>query len=158
MRDEVHEQCNSEYERDNGYYRYQGQGEPKDTSVAGRRHGQRPTRGHSGSPHDPIPRERCYVRSLHVPPLYSLRGHSQTARACVDRDSTRGSTIYWPDDLRSSLALAAHEEGRTEADLIREGLCGFHSREREPRLPLFASGQPDRAADTEEILAGFGER
>jgi hypothetical protein len=71
----------------------------------------------------------------------------------------RRTTIYLPDSLKSALARAAHEEGRTEADLIREGVEQLlHSREREPRLPLFASGQPDLAARSEELLAGFGER
>lgn len=71
----------------------------------------------------------------------------------------RRTTIYLPDNLKSELTRAAHEEGRTEADLIREGLaCLLHSREPEPRLPLFASGQPTLAAHTEEFLAGFGER
>lgn len=71
----------------------------------------------------------------------------------------RRTTIYLPDNLKSELARAAHEEGRTEADLIREGVERLlHSREPEPRLPLFASGQPDLAAHSEELLAGFGER
>ncbi len=34
----------------------------------------------------------------------------------------RRTTIYLPEDLKSSLARAAQEEGRTEADLIRENL------------------------------------
>jgi CopG-like RHH_1 or ribbon-helix-helix domain, RHH_5 len=69
------------------------------------------------------------------------------------------TTIYLPDNLKTELARAAREEGRTEADLIREGVERLlSSREPEPRLPLFASGQPDLAARHEELLAGFGER
>jgi hypothetical protein len=32
------------------------------------------------------------------------------------------TTIYLPDALKAELARAAAEEGRTEADLIREGV------------------------------------
>ncbi len=68
------------------------------------------------------------------------------------------TTIYLPEDLKSSLARAAHEEGRTEADLIREGLETFlRSRHAEPRLPLFTSGKTDLAENVDELLAGFGD-
>lgn len=71
----------------------------------------------------------------------------------------RRTTIYLPDDLKRSLARAAREEHRTEADLIREGVnLLLRSREPEPRMPLFASGQPDLAEKVEELLAGFGDR
>jgi len=70
----------------------------------------------------------------------------------------RRTTIYLPDSLKSDLERAAREDGRTEADLIREGVERLlHSRAPEPRLPLFASGQPDLAERSEELLAGFGE-
>jgi hypothetical protein len=69
------------------------------------------------------------------------------------------TTIYLPDDLKAELTRAAHEEGRTEADLVREGLERLlHAREPEPRLPLFASGKPDLAGNVDKLLAGFGER
>lgn len=69
------------------------------------------------------------------------------------------TTIYLPDQLKSTLARAAQEEHRTEADLIREGIeLLLRSRQPEPRVPLFASGQPDLAEKAEELLAGFGER
>ena len=68
------------------------------------------------------------------------------------------TTIYLPEDLKSSLARAAHEAGRTEADLIREGVERLlQSRHAEPRLPLFTSGRPDLAEKVDELLAGFGE-
>lgn len=71
----------------------------------------------------------------------------------------RRTTIYLPDGLKSTLARTAKEEHRTEADLIREGVeLLLRCRQPEPRLPLFASGQPDLAEKTEELLAGFGER
>ena len=68
------------------------------------------------------------------------------------------TTIYLPEDLKSSLARAAHEAGRTEADLIREGVERLlQSRHAQPRLPLFTSGRPDLAEKVDELLAGFGE-
>jgi metal-responsive CopG/Arc/MetJ family transcriptional regulator len=71
----------------------------------------------------------------------------------------RRTTIYLPDDLKTELTRAAHEEGRTEADLVREGVERLlRAREPEPRLPLFASGIFDLAENVEELLAGFGER
>lgn len=69
------------------------------------------------------------------------------------------TTIYLPDSLKAALARAAQEEGRTEADLIREGVERLlQLRRAEPRLPLFASGQPGLAEHVDEMLAGFGER
>jgi len=68
------------------------------------------------------------------------------------------TTIYLPEDLKSSLARAAHEAGRTEADMIREGVERLlQSRHTEPRLPLFKSGKADLAEKVDELLAGFGE-
>jgi CopG-like RHH_1 or ribbon-helix-helix domain, RHH_5 len=68
------------------------------------------------------------------------------------------TTIYLPEDLKGSLARAAHEDGRTEADLIREGIETFlRSRRPEPRVPLFTSGKPDLAENVDKLLAGFGE-
>lgn len=68
------------------------------------------------------------------------------------------STIYLPEDLKSSLARAAKEEGRTEADLIREGVERLlASRHPEPRVPLFRSGKAGLAENVDELLAGFGE-
>ncbi len=69
------------------------------------------------------------------------------------------TTIYLPDSLKGALARAAQEEGRSEADLIREGVERLlEGRRAEPWLPLFASGQPDLAERVDESLAGFGER
>ena len=72
----------------------------------------------------------------------------------------RKTTVYLPDRLKSDLARTAAEAGRSEADLIREGIELVTSRARgaEPRLPLFASGDPDLAERVDEHLAGFGER
>jgi hypothetical protein len=70
------------------------------------------------------------------------------------------TTVYLPDDLKRALRRAARASGRSEADLIREGIglvSGAH-RIAEPRLPLFESGQPDLAEGVDEALSGFGDR
>lgn len=70
------------------------------------------------------------------------------------------TTVYLPDELKRALRRAARASGRSEADLIREGIgtvVGTH-RIAEPRLPLFESDQPDLADRVDENLAGFGER
>jgi hypothetical protein len=72
----------------------------------------------------------------------------------------RKTTVYVPDRLKSQLARAAEESGRSEADLIREGieLVSGQLAGAEPHLPLFASGDPELAERVDEHLAGFGER
>jgi Arc/MetJ-type ribon-helix-helix transcriptional regulator len=71
----------------------------------------------------------------------------------------RRTTIYLPESLKRTLARAAHDEGRTEADLIREGLERLlESRHAKPKLPLFKSGKPDLAENVDRDLDGFGER
>ncbi|HEX2765661.1 MAG TPA: ribbon-helix-helix protein, CopG family [Candidatus Limnocylindria bacterium] len=70
------------------------------------------------------------------------------------------TTVYLPDDLKRALRRAARATGRSEADLIREGVglvTGSH-RIAEPTLPLFESGQPDLAEQVDEALRGFGDR
>jgi hypothetical protein len=70
------------------------------------------------------------------------------------------TTVYLPADLKRELRRASRASGRSEAELIREGIglvTGAH-RMAEPRLPLFESGQPDLAERVDEALTGFGER
>lgn len=70
------------------------------------------------------------------------------------------TTVYLPDDLKTALRRTARATGRSEADLIREGIgvvTGAHG-VAEARLPLFESGQPDLAERSDELLAGFGDR
>jgi hypothetical protein len=70
------------------------------------------------------------------------------------------TTVYLPEDLKRALRRTAQASGRSEAELIREGVglvVGTH-RVAEARLPLFESGQPDLAERVEELLTGFGER
>jgi hypothetical protein len=69
------------------------------------------------------------------------------------------TTVYLPDDLKGALRRAARAAGRSEAELIREGIAlvtGAH-RVAEPRLPLFESGQADLAERADDALTGFGE-
>jgi ribbon-helix-helix CopG family protein len=70
------------------------------------------------------------------------------------------TTVYLTDDLKRALRRAARSTGRSEADLIREGIglvTGTH-RIAEPRLPLFESGHADLAERVDELLDGFGQR
>jgi Arc/MetJ-type ribon-helix-helix transcriptional regulator len=72
----------------------------------------------------------------------------------------RKTTVYLPEPLKEQLAHAAAVSGRSEADLIRDGirLVSAEAGAVAPRVPLFDSGQPDLAERTDELLAGFGER
>ncbi|MGH2446130.1 MAG: ribbon-helix-helix protein, CopG family [Candidatus Limnocylindria bacterium] len=70
------------------------------------------------------------------------------------------TTVYLPEELKRALRRTASATGRSEADLIREGVglvTGTH-RVAEPRIPLFESGEPDLAERVDEALSGFGER
>ena len=70
------------------------------------------------------------------------------------------TTVYLSGDLKGALRRTARSTGRSEADLIREGIglvTGTH-RIADPRLPLFESGQPDLAERLDDALEGFGER
>lgn len=70
------------------------------------------------------------------------------------------TTVYLPEDLKDALRRTARATGRSEAELIREGVglvTGSH-RIAEPRLPLFESGDPTLAERVDEALHGFGER
>jgi Ribbon-helix-helix protein, copG family len=70
------------------------------------------------------------------------------------------TTVYLPQDLKLALERVARVEGRSEAQLIREGVQQVvtrHSPQR-PRIPLFESGDPTLAEHVDEHLDGFGER
>jgi hypothetical protein len=70
------------------------------------------------------------------------------------------TTVYLTTAQKRALTRAAAIEGRSEAELIREGIDTVTSKHRvtEPTLPLFESGLPDLATRAEEYLKGFGER
>jgi hypothetical protein len=70
------------------------------------------------------------------------------------------TTVYLPDELSRELKRAAAESGRSEAELIREGVATVVERELtpRPRIPLFNSGDPTLAERVDELLAeGFGQ-
>ena len=70
------------------------------------------------------------------------------------------TTVYLTTQQKGALARAASAEGRSEADLIREGIDAVTARHRiaEPTVPLFDSGLTDLAERADEYLDGFGER
>jgi hypothetical protein len=69
------------------------------------------------------------------------------------------TTLYLPDDLKLSLRRAARNRSCSEAEVIREAIRRFGNQEVvKPRLPLFASDQPDLAERVDELLGGLGER
>lgn len=70
----------------------------------------------------------------------------------------RKTTVYLPDSLKAQLGRAAAASGRSEADLIREGIEMVSAAPAAPRLPLFASGDPELAERVDDHLGGFGER
>jgi Ribbon-helix-helix protein, copG family len=70
------------------------------------------------------------------------------------------TTVYLTSGQKRALERAARASGRSEAELIREGveLATARHQAAEPRLPLFESGHPDLAERVDEALEGFGER
>jgi hypothetical protein len=68
------------------------------------------------------------------------------------------TTVYVTTEQKRALERAAREAGRSEADLIREGIETVTSRIAEPVLPLLESGVPDLAERVDDALAGFGQR
>lgn len=69
------------------------------------------------------------------------------------------TTVYLPTELKLALERVAKLEGRSEADLIREGIAAVTQRHvvREPTLPLFRSETGDLASRVDELMKGFGE-
>ena len=73
----------------------------------------------------------------------------------------RKTTVYLPDDVKESLEQMATDEGRSEADIIREAIrATVLTRKRpRPRLPLTAQGlgDPSAAERVDSLLEGFGQ-
>lgn len=70
------------------------------------------------------------------------------------------TTVYLPESLKLDLERTARVAGRSEADLIREGVrhvVSVYDAPR-PRIPLFRSQDPTLAERVDEHLKGFGER
>jgi hypothetical protein len=71
------------------------------------------------------------------------------------------TTVYLPEELKAELKRAAAESGRSEADLIREGIRLAVTRHipPAPRSGIFASGDPCLSERVDELLGeGFGRR
>lgn len=70
------------------------------------------------------------------------------------------TTVYLTTAQRRALARTARVTGRSEAELIREGVEAVTAAHRvaEPTIPLFDSGQGNLAERADELLEGFGER
>lgn len=70
------------------------------------------------------------------------------------------TTVYLTSEQKRALQRAARAEGRSEAELIREGISVVTARHRaaEPTLPLFDSHDPTLAERADELLDGFGQR
>jgi hypothetical protein len=70
------------------------------------------------------------------------------------------TTVYLTTEQKHALTRAAKASGRSEAELIRDGIETVTSRHgaAEPTLPLFESGQADLADRVDDLLDGFGER
>jgi hypothetical protein len=70
------------------------------------------------------------------------------------------TTVYLTSGQKRALARASRIEGRSEADLIREGIDSITGRHRvaEPTIPLFESGISDLAERVDEYMDGFGKR
>jgi hypothetical protein len=68
------------------------------------------------------------------------------------------TTVYLPDDLKAALARAAVETGKSEAELIREGVQHVVRQcPPPPSFGIFNSGIPDLGSRVDEFLAkGFG--
>lgn len=70
------------------------------------------------------------------------------------------TTVYLPEELKDELARTSSRTGRSEAELIREGVRTIVEAERAvgPRIPLFTSSDGSIAERAEEYLRGFGDR
>jgi len=68
------------------------------------------------------------------------------------------TSVYPSAEPKAALKRAARATGRSEAELIREGIALVTaSVERPaPRVPLVASGDPRLAERVDEFLRGFG--
>lgn len=68
------------------------------------------------------------------------------------------TTVYLPDDLKAALARTAADTGRSEADLIREGVrLAVAQHTPSPTIPIFVSDDPHFAEQVDDHLVGFGE-
>lgn len=69
------------------------------------------------------------------------------------------AVVRIPDELQEDLERVAREEGRSEEDLILEGVRRIVEvpSPPAPRIPLFRSADPTLAERVDELLQGFGK-
>ena len=73
----------------------------------------------------------------------------------VSRMVMQKTTVYLPDDLKAQLERTSAETGRSEAELIREGVRLALARHAPPpTIPIFVSDDPHFAEHVDEHLAG----
>ncbi len=70
------------------------------------------------------------------------------------------TTVYLPDELKAALERVARETGRSEADLIRDGIRLAVARQQppSPTIGILVSADPTFAERVDEHLAGFGQQ
>jgi Ribbon-helix-helix protein, copG family len=70
------------------------------------------------------------------------------------------TTVYLPEDLKLALERLARETGRSEADLIRDGIRLAVARQQPPAptLGILVSDDPSFAERVDDHLAGFGQQ
>jgi len=70
------------------------------------------------------------------------------------------TTIYLEDELKAELDRVAAETGRSEAEIIREGVRLALDRTQPPlpRSGTFDSGDGSQSERVDELLEGFGRR
>jgi plasmid stability protein len=72
----------------------------------------------------------------------------------------RKTTVYLDDRVKQRLARAAAEHGRSQAEIIRDGV-NLALEQLEPPLPsfgIFDNGDPCISERVDELLEGFGEQ
>lgn len=69
------------------------------------------------------------------------------------------TTVRLPEALKAELKRMAAETGKSEANIIREGIrLAVAQRQLTPTIPIFISADPHFAERVEERLVGYGER
>jgi hypothetical protein len=70
------------------------------------------------------------------------------------------TTLYLPDRLKQRIEEVALQEGRSEADVIRDAIAaGMARRSPAPRVPLpgVGLGDPSIAERAGDLMDGFGQ-
>lgn len=69
------------------------------------------------------------------------------------------TTIYLPDELKRRVEFAAKQQGRSEADVIRDAIeAAVKPKAPEPKIPLIKLRRTNIAERVDELLAeGFGK-